>query len=537
MVQEMVITLREGGETSLILALLFSSLKAARHVAYRVAAWIGFAVALGLSLLAGIFLHDLGALGPLFEGSLAWIGAGFIASLAIQLHLNAVDYRGQLKALRESASAERASWGTTLAIGTFAFVSVIREGLETAVFLANGAALKSDGSWLGAGVGLALAAAFGISVYYGFRKLDIRAFMRTTEILLVALVVSLFISGLHEFAEAGLLTLPRPLAMFHLLWIQGGLFLQLLLCAAPFLYLALAGGPARYYLRAAAIALALAAIPISLSAAARQWEHARLPGAERRTAAALERRVSARGTGMLAALDRLGDRVRAGDVDEARLAWIDARQRFVQLEPLLAKINPEATEELNGEPGEPGEAAGFHGVEVVLFARDAAWAHDGRSRRPLQTDVGELRARSRAALGPLETLTLAPATVRNAWMDHRWTLNGRIDGQESAASQTSILEWGATLDALDDDMGRNGYYSAPIREALSPALAHSSAQPRFGVALAESRTSPDMENVAIPVTGPDRVWDGVDRSRLQAAVSETFARIERDFPTANAKAR
>ncbi len=325
--------------------------------------------------------------------------------------------------------------------------------------------------------------------------------------------------------------------MFHLLWIQGGLFLQLLLCAAPFLYLALAGGPARYYLRAAAIALALAAIPISLSAAARQWEHARLPGAERRTAAALERRVSARGTGMLAALDRLGDRVRAGDVDEARLAWIDARQRFVQLEPLLAKINPEATEELNGEPGEPGEAAGFHGVEVVLFARDAAWAHDGRSRRPLQTDVGELRARSRAALGPLETLTLAPATVRDAWMDHRWTLNGRIDGQESAASQTSILEWGATLDALDDDMGRNGYYSAPIREALSPALAHSSAQPRFGVALAESRTSPDMENVAIPVTGPDRVWDGVDRSRLQAAVSETFARIERDFPTANAKAR
>ena len=86
MVQEMVITLREGGETSLILALLFSSLKAARHVDYRAAAWIGFAIALCLSILAGLFFHDLGELGPIFEGSLAWIGAGFIASLAIQLH-------------------------------------------------------------------------------------------------------------------------------------------------------------------------------------------------------------------------------------------------------------------------------------------------------------------------------------------------------------------------------------------------------------------------------------------------------------------
>jgi hypothetical protein len=274
------------------------------------------------------------------------------------------------------------------------------------------------------------------------------------------------------------------------------------LCAAPFLYLALARGPARHYLRAAVIALALAAIPVSLGAAARQWEHARLPAAERRTAAALEGRVAARAAEMLAALDRLGDRVRAGDVDEARRAWIDARQRFVQLEPLLAKINPETTEELNGEPG--GEAAGFHGVEGILFARGATWARDGGLRRTLQADVHELRARSQAALGSLEGLTLAPSTVRDAWIAHRWTLSGRIDGQESAASQTSILEWGATLDALNGDLGRNGYYSAPIREALSPALARSLAPPRFGETHAESRTSPEMESVATPVTGPDR---------------------------------
>ena len=523
----MVITLREGGETSLILALLFSSLKAARHVAYRAAAWVGFALALLMSLLAGVFLHDLGALGPIFEGSLAWLGAGFIASLAVQLHMNAVDYRSQLRALRESASAERASWATSLAIGSFAFVSVIREGLETAVFLANGAALKSDGSWLGAAVGLVLAAALGIAVYLGFRKLDIRAFMRTTEILLFALVFSLIVTGLREFAEADLVSLPRPIGLFHLIWIQGGLFLQLLLCAAPFLYLILARGPIRHYVRAGLIALALAAIPLSLSAAARQWEHARLPVGERRSAAAAEQRVGARSGELLSWLGALRERTREGDVSGAREAWLEARHRFVQLEPLLAHIDPEAAEEMNGEPG---ETAGFHGVEAALFSEGAPWATDSRARRRLVADIDELRTRSRAAAGSLHPLTLSPATLRAAWLDHRWTLMGRIDGQESFASQTSITEWRTTLDAIDADLGKDGYYTAPIREALSPALARSAGAPPYGEAQPESRTTPELLNVPVPPTGPDRVWDSVDRGRLQHAVQETFRRVEHDGP-------
>lgn len=524
----MVITLREGGETSLILALLFSSLKAARHVAYRVAAWIGFAVALGLSVLAGVFLHDLGTLGPLFEGTLAWIGAGFIASLAIQLHMNAVDYRSQLASLKESASADRASWTTAIAIGSFAFVSVIREGLETAVFLANGAALRSEGSWLGAGVGLALAAVFGVAIYLGFRRLNIRAFMRTTEILLFALVFSLFLSGLHEFAEAGLLTVPRPLALIHLTWIRGGLFLQALLCAGPFLYLALVRGPIRHYWRAAGIALLLALVPLSLGAAARRWEHARLPAGDRDRAVMVEQRAQAASREMLAALETLRDRTRAQDVAGSRDAWIEARRRFVQLEPLLVLAESEIAGELNGEPG---EAAGFHGVEAALFLKGAPWAGDARERSSLLADESDLLARSRIALGSLRALTLDRATVREAWAGHRWTLVGRLDGQESVASQTSISEWSATLEALDADLGGGGYFSAPIREALSTAMAQAATPPHFGEHQPESGTTPERLHISTPPTGPDRAWDLVDRERLRRAIDETFARIESDpFP-------
>jgi len=516
----MVITLREGGETSLILALLFSSLKAARHVAYRAAAWTGFALALGLSILAGVFLHDLGELGPLFGGSLAWIGAGFIASLAIQLHMNAVDYRAQLKQLRDSATVDHVSWTTALGIGSFAFVSVIREGLETAVFLANGAGPRSDGSWLGAGVGLALAAAFGVSVYLGFRKLNIRAFMRTTEILLFALVFSLFLSGLHEFSEAGVLSVPRPLDLFHLTWIQGGLFLQVLLCAGPFLYLVFAGGPPLHYARAAGIAVVLALIPMSLGAGARAWEHARLAPSDRDAALGVERIAETRVRAMVSALETL-----RGDVAGARTAWVEARGRFVQIEPLLAQIDGEFTEEMNGEPG---EAAGFHGAEAKLFLERAPWASEPGQRATLLGDLGDLLTRGRVAVGKIDAMTLDPAVVRDAWVKHAWLLRGRIDGQECGASQTSILEWGATLDAMDADLGGNGRYTEPVRVVLAPAFMEAARGPRFGEHRVETRVEPERLHIPSPVTGPDRVWDSVDRQRLRLALDETFARIERD---------
>jgi high-affinity iron transporter len=521
----MVITLREGGETSLILALLFSSLKAARHVAYRAAAWTGFALALGLSIIAGVFLHDLGELGPLFGGSLAWIGAGFIASLAIQLHMNAVDYRAQLKQLRDSATVDHVSWTTALGIGSFAFVSVIREGLETAVFLANGTGPRSDGSWLGAGVGLALAAALGVSVYLGFRKLNIRAFMRTTEILLFALVISLFLSGLHEFSEAGVLSVPRPLDLFHLTWIQGGLFLQVLLCAGPFLYLAFAGGPPIHYARGAGIAILLAVIPMSLGAGARAWEHARLAPSDRDAALGVERAAETRARAMVSALETLRERSQRGDIAGARTAWVEARGRFVQIEPLLARNDGEFTEELNGEPG---EGAGFHGAEAELFLERAPWGSNPARRAALVADLGDLLTRGRVAAGKIDAMTLDPAVLRDAWTKHAWVLRGRIDGQECGASQTSISEWHATLDAMDGDLGGNGRYTEPVRAVLAPAFAEAARGPRFGEHREETRVAPDRLHTQPPLTGPDRVWDSVDRQRLRRALDETLARIERD---------
>jgi high-affinity iron transporter len=527
MVQEMVITLREGAETSLMLALLFSALKTAGHAAYRAAAWVGFGVALALSIAAGYALRDLGSFGPLFEGALAWIGAGFVASLAVQLHTNGGAYRERLPAVRASAASSRVSWVALFTVASFAFVTVIREGLETAVFLSNSAALRGEGAWLGAAVGLSLAAGLGISIYLGVRRLHLGAFMRTTEVLLAALVASLFLTGAAEFREAGLLDLPRALGLFQDAWVRNGLFLQLLLCAAPFLYVALARAPFRDFVRAAGIAAVLAVTPALLGAAARQVEHAGMGPGERVSALRVEAALHARETEMTRALGAMEAAAGRGAVPAAREAWIQARSSYVGLEPYIALGDPEAAEALNGEAGESG---GFHGVEETLFATGAtgattaaraSWASDPAARRPLFSAIGELRARARAASAALRATVASPARVRVAWGAYRWTLMGRLDGQESVASQTSLTELTATLRAMDEDLG-DRHATAGVRRALAPAVAAAARGPRYGEWAPESSVSLASLHRPVPVVGPDRGFDLVDQATLRRRAEALF---------------
>lgn len=528
MVQEMVVTLREGGETSLMLALLFSTLKAAGHATYRAAAWVGFAAALVLSICAGVLIHDVGSLDPIFEAGFAWLGAGFIASLAVQLHFGAGNHRTALKQIGLSATTPNASWATAFAIGSFAFVSVVREGLETAVFLSNGETFVGQGRWLGAGVGLALAAAFGVAIYLGFRKLNIRAFMKTTEILLLALVLSLFLTGLHEFAEAGVLTVPRSIDLAYVSWLRGGLFLGILLCVAPFVYLALAKSPPRHFATAALLSGLLALTPSGLEQAARSWEHWRLSPPDRVEAARVEAAVQRESRDLVTLLAALCTNVSRGEVDAARRAWVDARGRYVALEPLLGQMDPELASELNGEPGEAG---GFHGVESTLFAVAAPWVKSPAALARLRGDLNDLLARARVATGILATGTWEPARVRAAWSSHRWILLRRIDGEESAASQTSILEFASSLDALDTDLGSGAmgpsvFPSAPLRRVLGSAFAEARRGPRYGE-YRDERVLASESSIHVPLrrSGPDRVWEGVDRDVFRRALLETFAQI------------
>ncbi len=92
--------------------------------------------------------------------------------------------------------------GGTLALATVAFVAVVREGFETALFLfvsvgESGATATIVGGVLGCIVAVAL----GVGFYRGSLKLDLRRFFLVTGLLVLILAAYLLYGGLAELAE------------------------------------------------------------------------------------------------------------------------------------------------------------------------------------------------------------------------------------------------------------------------------------------------------------------------------------------------
>jgi high-affinity iron transporter len=95
-----------------------------------------------------------------------------------------------------------------------AFVAVIREGVETALFLvgqANAARLGSDTGalsvLLGAVAGLAIAAGLGYGFYQGSRRVNLSTFFRWTGIALIFIAAGLVSHAVHELVDAGVITI------------------------------------------------------------------------------------------------------------------------------------------------------------------------------------------------------------------------------------------------------------------------------------------------------------------------------------------
>src|SRR4029079_10781107 len=114
--------------------------------------------------------------------------------------------KGDLHARLDRVITEGGVWGLVV----LAFTAIIREGLETSVFLVGQgtAARQQSGAGaravlLGALSGLAIAVALGYGFYRGTRRMNLAVFFRWTGIVLVFVAAGLVGSAVHEFAEIG----------------------------------------------------------------------------------------------------------------------------------------------------------------------------------------------------------------------------------------------------------------------------------------------------------------------------------------------
>jgi high-affinity iron transporter len=208
--------LREGVEAALIVAIVLAYLVKTGHGQYASRIWIGAGAAIATSLAVGlaIFLTVGGLQSPyeqMFEGLTMLVAAGVVTWMLFWMRRQAASVKGELQHAVDRAISGGGVWG----LAVLAFTAVIREGIETSLFLvgqADSADTAAPSVLVGALVGLAIAVAIGFVFYHGTRRINLGAFFRWTGVALIFIAAGLLSHAISEFIEVGIITVGTQTA-------------------------------------------------------------------------------------------------------------------------------------------------------------------------------------------------------------------------------------------------------------------------------------------------------------------------------------
>jgi high-affinity iron transporter len=245
--QMLVVTLREGIEMFLIVAIAAAYLRKTGREVLLPAAWWGAGTALLLSTVLGAFLAEY-AVTPLHEGVLALIAAALVISMVVYMLRAAKHLRREIGARLENAATKPGA-GAWLGVVLFVLLMITREGMEFAFVAASLVGQTQAAELLaGAFAGLVLAGLLAAAwARYGHR-VNLGLFFQVTSIFLILFVVQLLFYAFHELTEAN--ALPIDNAHWHLAteeWAEGSYanMISIALVLIPLAWLAYASFRAR----------------------------------------------------------------------------------------------------------------------------------------------------------------------------------------------------------------------------------------------------------------------------------------------------
>ncbi len=210
------LSLREGLEAALIIGIVLGALTKIRRTDLAPAVWFGVLSAVAVSALTAILLTSFGMsleerAEEIFEGVMMLLAAGILTWMIFWMGRQARFLKGELEdgvnkaAARYEAGKRAVFW--------LAFVAVVREGVELAIFItaaffvgdktqvANNLTQTLAGTILGLGTAVLL----GYTLFATTVRLDLRKFFQVTGLLLILFAAGLVAHGVHEFNEVGII--------------------------------------------------------------------------------------------------------------------------------------------------------------------------------------------------------------------------------------------------------------------------------------------------------------------------------------------
>ena len=208
MLPTFVIGLREGLEAALIVGIIAAFLRQQGRKDLLRWVFVGVGVAVAICVSIGVVLKVVSQDLPQrqqegMETVIAVIAVGMVTYMVVWMKRHSRDLKGQLEGM--TADAIGGASGSGRAMILMAFLAVLREGIETVVFLLATFNEKHSGAGapLGAVLGLAVAVGLGYGIYRGGVRLNLSKFFRATGLVLVLVAAGLVVNALHTAHEAG----------------------------------------------------------------------------------------------------------------------------------------------------------------------------------------------------------------------------------------------------------------------------------------------------------------------------------------------
>lgn len=202
MLETFLIIFREVLEASLIIGIVAALLKHEKKNYNKTIATATVTAILASTLLAVLFSKYTqgftGTTEALFEGVAMLVGAILITTMIIWM--GSLDHK---KHLKKQVQKQLEKKYATLGIFLLVFFSIIREGIETIIFLH--AIQYTSGISLIAGL-LGLIAAVGLSYAFFKTSLSLKHFFSITTLLLIFFAAGLIGHGIHELEETHMIS-------------------------------------------------------------------------------------------------------------------------------------------------------------------------------------------------------------------------------------------------------------------------------------------------------------------------------------------
>jgi high-affinity iron transporter len=198
------IGLREGLEAALVVSILVAYMVKSGRGDRLPPVWGGVAAAVALSLAFGAVLEFTSAemtfeQQELFGGSLSIVAVGLVTWMVFWMRRTARHLKAELHGKLDAALA----MGTGALVLT-AFLSVGREGLETALFVWTAVRATDQGSdpLIGVALGILSAVVLAYFFYKGALRINLAKFFTWTGGALIVVAAGVLAYGVHDLQEA-----------------------------------------------------------------------------------------------------------------------------------------------------------------------------------------------------------------------------------------------------------------------------------------------------------------------------------------------